>query len=231
MAQREALAKTVKQQRDDLLEDVKLAGQVQRLFFSLPSGKPTIAGRDIAGMMLPLRGVGGDYYDYIPIDAHTTQVAIADVAGKGVPAALLMAATGGRFAGWKRIMIETCCSKWNGECRDRRGIGSRTVRDVAGRRNRHAKADRSLRELRPQSGASFRAKNGHADAHGLVLSTYWTVPDEICELASADLSSGDVLVFYTDGVTEAENRVAEEFGMERLFRGRCAMVFTYGRKS
>src|SRR6267142_2181351 len=86
MAQREALAKTVKQQRDDLLEDVKLAGQVQRLF--LPSGKPMIAGLDISGVMLPLRGVGGDYYDYIPIDAHTTQVAIADVAGKGVPAAL-----------------------------------------------------------------------------------------------------------------------------------------------
>src|SRR6266481_8506358 len=91
MGQREALAKTVKQQRDDLLEDVKLAGQVQRLF--LPPGNPTIAGLDIAGMMLPLRGVGGDYYNYIPIDAHTTQVAIADVAGKGVPAALLMAAT------------------------------------------------------------------------------------------------------------------------------------------
>jgi len=41
-------------------------------------------------------------------------------------------------------------------------------------------------------------------------------PDEICELASADLTGGDVLVFYTDGVTEAENRLGEEFGMERL---------------
>ncbi len=89
--QREALAKTVQRQRDDLLQDVRLAAQVQRLF--LPSGKPAIAGLEIAGMMLPLRGVGGDYYDYIPIDAHTIQVVIADVAGKGVPAALLMAAT------------------------------------------------------------------------------------------------------------------------------------------
>jgi len=95
-AARSAGPRPLSQQRDDLLEDVKLAGQVQRLF--LPSGKPTIAGLDIAGMMLPLRGVGGDYYDYIPIDAHTTQVAIADVAGKGVPAALLMAATRGRSA-------------------------------------------------------------------------------------------------------------------------------------
>src|SRR2546422_111520 len=91
MEQREALAKTVQQQRDDLLRDVELAAQVQRLF--LPLGRPAIAGLEIAGMMHPARGVGGDYYDYIPIDAHTIQVVIADVAGKGVPAALLMSAT------------------------------------------------------------------------------------------------------------------------------------------
>src|SRR5437879_39218 len=91
MEQREALAKIVQQQRDDLLKDVELAAQVQRLF--LPVGKPAIEGLEIAGMMHPARGVGGDYYDYIPIDAHTIQVVIADVAGKGVPAALLMSAT------------------------------------------------------------------------------------------------------------------------------------------
>jgi len=70
--QREALAKTVQQQRDDLLKDVGLAAQVQRLF--LPVGKPAIAGLEIAGMMQPARGVGGDYYDYIPINAHTIQM-------------------------------------------------------------------------------------------------------------------------------------------------------------
>jgi hypothetical protein len=91
IGQREALAKTVQQQRDDLLKDIELAAQVQRLF--LPVGQPTIAGLEIAGMMQPARGVGGDYYDYIPIDAHTIQVVIADVAGKGVSAALLMSAT------------------------------------------------------------------------------------------------------------------------------------------
>ncbi len=82
----ESLVGAVQQQRDDLLKDVELAAQVQRLF--LPTGKPAIAGLDIAGMMQPARGVGGDYYDYIPIDAHTTQIVIADVAGKGVSAAL-----------------------------------------------------------------------------------------------------------------------------------------------
>src|SRR6267143_4579910 len=91
MEQKEALAKTIQRQRDDLLKDVELAAQVQRLF--LPSGKQDIAGLELAGMMLPAQGVGGDYYDYLPIDAHTTQIVIADVAGKGVPAALLMSAT------------------------------------------------------------------------------------------------------------------------------------------
>jgi hypothetical protein len=62
--QREALAKTVRQQRDGLLQDVELAAQVQRLF--LPVGRPAIAGLEIAGMMRPARGVSGDYYDYSP---------------------------------------------------------------------------------------------------------------------------------------------------------------------
>jgi len=87
----ESLVKTIEQQRDSLLKDVELAAEVQRLF--LPSEKPAIAGLEIAGMMQPARGVGGDYYDYISIDAHTTQIVIADVAGKGVSAALLMSAT------------------------------------------------------------------------------------------------------------------------------------------
>ena len=79
--QREQLDRSVRQQRDQLLQDVELAAQVQKMF--LPIRRPSIAGLDIAGMMKPARGVGGDYYDYIPIDEHTIQIVIADVAGKG----------------------------------------------------------------------------------------------------------------------------------------------------
>ncbi len=214
MAQREALAKTVKQQRDDLLEDVKLAGQVQRLF--LPSGKPTIAGLDIAGMMLPLRGVGGDYYDYIPIDAHTTQIAIADVSGKGVPAALLMAATAAGLrleANHDRNMLQQV-ERLNAEI----GAVSDPERYVT---LLVAEIDTQKRTVRyvncgHNPALLFRAKTGTLTRMDSSCPPIGLSPDEICELASADLSSGDVLVFYTDGVTEAENRVAEEFGMERL---------------
>src|SRR5712671_462721 len=214
MAQREALAKTVKQQRDDLLEDVKLAGQVQRLF--LPSGKPTIAGLDIAGMMLPLRGVGGDYYDYIPIDAHTTQVAIADVAGKGVPAALLMSATAAAMrleANHDRSMLQQV---------ERLNTEIRAVSDA----ERYvtllvAEIDTHKRKIHyvncgHNPALLFRSKTGTLTPLNSSCPPIGLSLEEVCELASADLSPGDVVVLYTDGVTEAQNRLGEEFGMERL---------------
>src|SRR6266852_2059583 len=214
MEQREALAKTVQQQRDDLLQDVKLAAQGQRLF--LPSRKPAIDGLEIAGMMLPLRGVGGDYYDYIPIDAHTIQVVIADVAGKGVPAALLMAATEAALrleANHDRNMLQQV-ERLNAE------IG--TVSDP----ERYvtllvAEIDVHKRTLQyvncgHNPALLFRATTGTLTRLNSSCPPIGLSPEEICELASTDLSPGDVVVFYTDGVTEAENPLGEEFGMERL---------------
>src|SRR6266852_5624414 len=212
--QREALAKTVQRQRDDLLQDVRLAAQVQRLF--LPSGKPAIAGLEIAGMMLPLRGVGGDYYDYIPIDAHTIQVVIADVAGKGVPAALLMAATAAALrleANHDRNMLEQV---------ERLNTGILSVSDD----ERYvtlliAEIDTRRRVIQyvncgHNPALLFRAKTGTLTHMNSSCPPIGLSPEEICQLASADLAAGDIVVFYTDGVTEAENRLGEEFGMERL---------------
>jgi serine phosphatase RsbU (regulator of sigma subunit) len=214
MEQREALAKTVQRQRDDLLKDVDLAAQVQRLF--LPSGKPDIAGLEIAGMMQPARGVSGDYYDYIPIDAHTTQIIIADVAGKGVPAALLMSATAAAMrleANHERNMLEQV---------ERLNTGIHSVSDA----ERYvtlliAEIDVSKRTLQyvncgHNPALLFRATTGTLTRLNSSCPPIGLSPEEICELASADLSPGDVVVFYTDGVTEAENRLGEEFGMERL---------------
>src|SRR5216683_835707 len=214
MEQREALAKTVQQQRDDLLKDVELAAQVQRLF--LPSGKPAIAGLEIAGMMHPARGVGGDYYDYIPIDAHTIQVVIADVAGKGVPAALLMSATAAAMrleANRDRNMLEQV-KRLNTEI----GAVSDPERYVT---LLVAEIDTNKRTIHyvncgHNPALLFRAKTGTLTRMNSSCPPIGLSPDEICELASADLSAGDVLVFYTDGITEAENRLGEEFGLERL---------------
>jgi sigma-B regulation protein RsbU (phosphoserine phosphatase) len=214
MEQREALAKTVQQQRDNLLQDVELAAQVQRLF--LPVGKPAIAGLEIAGMMQPARGVSGDYYDYIPIDAHTIQIVIADVAGKGVPAALLMSATAAAMqleANHDRNMLEIVG-------RLNTGIhsvsdGERYVTLLLAEIDTH-KRTLSYVNCGHNPALLFRAQTGTLTRMNSSCPPIGLSPEEICELDSADLMAGDVLVFYTDGVTEAENRFGEEFGMERL---------------
>ncbi len=212
--QRELLAKTIQQQRNDLLRDVELAAQVQRMF--LPMGKPAIAGLEIAGMMQPSKGVGGDYYDYIPIDAHTIQVVIADVAGKGVPAALLMSATAAAMrleANHDRNMLEQV-ERLNTEI----GAMSDPERYVT---LLVAEIDTYKRIIHyvncgHNPALLFRAKTGTLTRMDSSCPPIGLSPDEICELASADLTAGDVMVFYTDGVTEAGNRFGEEFGIERL---------------
>jgi len=210
----ESLVKTIEQQRDSLLKDVELAAEVQRLF--LPSGKPAIAGLEIAGMMQPARGVGGDYYDYISIDAHTTQIVIADVAGKGVSAALLMSATAAAMrleANRDQNMLQQV-EKLNTE------IGAvsdpeKYVTLLVGEIDTNKRIIHYV-NCGHNPALLFRAKTGTLARLDSSCPPIGLAPQEICELAMEDLVAGDVLVFYTDGVTEAENQLGEEFGMERL---------------
>jgi len=212
--QKEQLDKTVRQQRDQLLQDVELAARVQRMF--LPIRRPSIAGLEIAGMMQPVRGVGGDYYDYIPIDDHTIQIVIADVAGKGVPAALLMSATAAAVqleASEKRDMLEVV---------DRLNNGIHSVSEG----NRYVTL--LLADIDARSHSLRYVNCGHNPALLFQAKTHDVVPmnsscfpvgmfDSVgCEINRADLAAGDILVLYTDGITEAENPQGEEFGMERL---------------
>jgi sigma-B regulation protein RsbU (phosphoserine phosphatase) len=193
---------------------VELAAQVQRLF--LPVGRPAIAGLEIAGMMQPARVVSGDYYDYTSLDTHTIQIVIADVAGKGVPAALLMSATAAAMrleSNRDRNMLELV------------GRLNREIHTVAGDERYVtlllAELDTQKRTVRyvncgHNPGLLFRAKTGTVTRMDSSCPPIGIFLDEHCELASAYLNPGDVLVFYTDGVTEAKNRFGEEFGTERL---------------
>ena len=160
--------------------------------------------------------MGDDYYDYIPIDAHTIQIVIADVAGKGVPAALLMSATAAAMqleANHDRNMLEIV---------RRLNTGIHSVSDGARYvRLLLAEIDARERKLRyVNSGHNpallFRAKTETFTRMNSSCPPIGMFPEEICELSSTDLIPGDALVFYTDGLTEAESRSGEEFGMERL---------------
>ena len=212
--QRERLAATIQQQRDDLLREVDLAAQVQRMF--LPVSKPAIAGLEIAGVMQAAEGVGGDYYDYIPVNPHVIQIVVADVSGKGVSAALLMSATAAAMqleANRERNMLELV---------KRLNAGIHSVSD-----GEHyvtlllVEIDTHKRTVRfvncgHNPALLFRADRGRVIRMKSSCPPVGMFSEESCELASSDLSAGDVLVLYTDGVTEAQNRLGEEFGSQRL---------------
>jgi len=166
--------------------------------------------------MHPARGVGGDYYDYFPVDARTTQIVVADVAGKGVPAALLMSATAAamRFgANHDRNMLEQIQRLNTGillASDDERYVTLLIAEiDTHGRTIRYVNCGHNPALLFRASTGTLTRLNSSCPPLGLSA-------EEICELVSADLSPGDVVVFYTDGVTEAGNGGGEEFGMERL---------------
>jgi len=222
--QRELLARAVRKQRDDLVKDVQLAAQVQRLF--LPQHQPSIAGLDIAGMMQPAQGVGGDYYDYIPVNGHAIQMVVADVAGKGVSAALLMSAA----AAATQLEINEVRDISDIVTRLNAGLhavsdGTRYVTlllaevDAQNRKLRYINCGHNPALLLQEQTAEFVSMSSSCPPLGMFSRA-------ACEVGEYELKPGDVIVFYTDGLTEAEDLSGEPFGMERLLavvRGNSAL--------
>jgi len=215
IGQREAFAKTIRKQRDDLVRDVKLAAQVQRLF--LPTAKPAIGGMEIVGMMRPARGLSGDYYDYIPIDNHRIQMVIADVAGKGIPAALLMSAVAAS------VQLEAGRDRSMREIVERLNDGIHAMSDEGVRYVTMILAEVDVKEKKlcfincgHNPALHCRSRTGSLSLLHASCTPLGLFEAPACQLDSVELESGDLVVFYTDGVTEAEDNSGEEFGIERL---------------
>jgi sigma-B regulation protein RsbU (phosphoserine phosphatase) len=196
-----------------LEEEVATARRIQQQL--LPESPPSFPGWDVHASNEPSRHVGGDYHDFLPLPGGEIGIAIGDVSGKGVPAALLMsnlqAALRGRmFAGHEP---------------------ERVVEDVNREICRNT-GDESfisffLGQLRPESGSLRYTNAGHnapvlvrqdgrielLEDGGLLLGIF---PEATYEVGSVELEPGDVLALYTDGVTEASNPEGDMFGEERL---------------
>jgi len=141
---------------------------------------------------------------------------IADVAGKGVPAALLMSATAAAVqleASEKRDMLEVV-KRLNGglhSLSDSSRYVTLLLADVDARSH-------SLRYINCGHNPAllFRAMTHDVIPMNSSCFPIGMFESEACAISSANLSAGDILVLYTDGVTEAENSLGEEFGLERL---------------
>ncbi len=181
----------------------------------IPNGRPSIPGCDIASFWQAARQVSGDFYDFLPLRDGKWGIVIADVADKGVPAALFMALS--------RTIIRTVA--FNRVCPSDVLIRSNEIID------RETASDLFVTTFYAvwdaDSGTLTYANGGHnpplllhangeislLKGKGMALGV---LPDITIAQQKISLHAGDVLLFYTDGVTEAMDENLNEFGLKRL---------------
>jgi len=181
----------------------------------LPKEIPQLHGYEIAGAWQPARVVGGDYYDILPFGQETLGVCIGDVAGKGMPAALLMSNLQAAFRGFASPSLapENLCERLNALiCRniatDRFITFFYAQLDGAARRLRYTNAGHNAPIVFHRDGTHDRLLDG-----GGILGVF---PIQEFSTGTYDLAAGDRVLLFTDGVTEAHVPEGEEFGEARL---------------
>jgi phosphoserine phosphatase RsbU/P len=194
-------------------QEINEARSIQEGF--LPKELPQFPGYELASAWQSARIVGGDYFDVLSFDQHTLGLCIADVAGKGMPAALLMSNLQAAVRGFASADLspDVLCARLNTLlCRniasDRFITFFYAVLDSRSRTLRYTNAGHNPPIVLHQDGSYHRLTEG-----GAVLGVF---PNQSFSLGLAHLEPGDRAILFTDGVTEAIDAQDEEFGEERL---------------
>ena len=207
----EAIAAEVAQ-RELLNREIEIAREVQQRLF--PQNLPEIPALEYAGHCRPARGVGGDYYDFLALSSGRLGLAIGDVSGKGVPAALLMASLQASVRGQSQAAHRVA---------DLMTHVNRLVCD-ASPENRYATF--FYGEFDPATRRMVYTNGGHNPPMLLRLGEVLRLetggpPVGLFRLSRYDqdeiaLEPGDILVLFTDGISEAENPAELEWGEDAL---------------
>jgi serine phosphatase RsbU (regulator of sigma subunit) len=210
---RTAFFHTARQQRDELVREVEMAARIQRHL--LEQHVPPAGVLDVVARMEPAREVGGDYYDFIPLGDRRFAVVVADVSGKGLPAALIMPAVkiALRTLASHGLEISEVLREANRIFLDNLPPASYFTLflgafDEHSRRLVYANAGHQPVLHLQASGEVVWLRTG-GTAVGLIDAVDF-------ETAELTFDPGDVFVFYTDGITEAEDETGADFGYERL---------------
>ena len=207
-------------------EELRIARQIQMSL--LPRGPLDVDGLAITALCVPAREVGGDYYDFFPLEHDRLGVLIADVSGKGTSAALYMAELKGLvlslsqiYQSPRQLLIEA--NRILAANLDSRSFITITYAmiDLKNRVMTYARAGHTPLIYLPGNGAGGgRAQvlipNGMVV--GLRIDGAAAKFNELLEEQQINLTTGDVIVFYTDGITEAMNQASDLFGESRLGR-------------
>ncbi|MBI4613277.1 MAG: SpoIIE family protein phosphatase [Planctomycetes bacterium] len=199
--------------------ELSLASRIQESL--LPQSPPEVDGIELTGRLIPAKEIGGDYYDFLPApDGSGLYIAIGDVTGKGLPAGLVMVMA--------RSLLLPLVDQ---------GL---STRDIIVRANRHlyANTDKktfmTMNLLRWDSAKRRLVYTGAGHEHLILCPAGDAKPrvfraggmalgisdrnDETFQERQIPVNPGDTLVLYTDGVTEAIDRLREQFTLDRLVR-------------
>ena len=209
-----------------IAEQMRLAGIVQRRM--IPEKAPLISGLDVSAAYIPCFDVGGDLYNFHQIGDDCIIVAIADVIGKGIPAALRMSSFRSAVQAYadtetsRKVAPEDIINKINklacGECRDGEFITFFFAVICVG--------DMTITYCNCGHQPTMLIREGRVtelQKGGLVLGVD---PQAEYEIETVGLKDGDCLLFYTDGLIDAANFDGEFWGKERLFE--TAKMFAEG---
>jgi sigma-B regulation protein RsbU (phosphoserine phosphatase) len=196
-----------------LQEEFRLARSIQNNL--LPKKSPILAGYDIAGGTIPARSVGGDYYDFIPMTDARLALCLGDVSGKGMPAALLMAHLQAAVRGQTLLHVapRECLGHSNillyhSTDLDRFATCFYGILDA----DEHCLCYANAGHEHP---LLFRG-NGHReslDKGGIVLGI---LEESDYSEATVPVEAGDLILIYSDGITDAADGSEEEYGLDRL---------------
>lgn len=204
----------IKQER--LKKELEIASAMQQLLF--PSDLPTNKRMDISAMYKPRHEVGGDYYDFIPLTENEFIICIADVSGKGISAAMLMAnfqATLRTLFQYKMFDMESLLEELNKKVMNS-AKGEKFITffiahyDALSRKMSYVNAGHNHPFL--TNGRTVEDLDKGTIGLGML--------DELpfINVGETELKPNTTLVLYTDGVVELENNDEEFFGMERLIK-------------
>lgn len=203
-----------KAERKKIEHELEIARNIQQSL--LPASCPKIKGLDVAAIALPAMQVGGDFYDFIPLSDNRIGIVIADVSGKGMPAALFMALSRAliRVNAIQEHAITTVIEKTNHLIQEFSSSGYFVTLFYAIADSNNS----SLQYIRAGHNPPlfYRAVNNEIislKGRGMALGVFDELDIEAKDIA---LAAGDILLLFTDGVTEAINPLKKEFGVGRL---------------
>src|SRR5215467_11189236 len=212
-AERRAQAARLEAERQ-AAHELAIAKQVQTRLF--PQHQPLIQTLVYAGICRPARTVGGDYYDFLDLGKGRLGLVIADIAGKGIGAALLM-------ANLQAALRSQCATAWEQPERFLRSVNQLLYENTADGDYAtlfFAEYDDDTRKLRYSNcghpAALLLRGDGGLERLGSTCTVVGLFEKWECTMEERALAPGDALLLYTDGVTEAPNGEGEEFGEERL---------------